>query len=125
MFDYESPIKQFETEMKMEYENGVIRAVQNVGFHVDKEELAKALVYDRGQYEKGYEDGLNADKWIPCSERLPKKNERILCFHSGGFIDCGDFISNTFCCDMDEYLVKKDEIIAWQPLPQPYKKMED
>ena len=24
---------------------------------IDKEELAKALQYDRGQYDKGYEDG--------------------------------------------------------------------
>lgn len=58
MFDYQSPITQIVSDMQMEYENGVLKAVQNVGFHVDKEELAKALVYDRGQYEKGYEDGF-------------------------------------------------------------------
>jgi hypothetical protein len=26
---------------------------------VDKEELAKALAYDRGQYDKGYKDGYD------------------------------------------------------------------
>lgn len=54
---YESPITQMLDEMKMHYEDGVYKAVQNVGFHVDKEELAKALQYDRGQYNKGYKDG--------------------------------------------------------------------
>jgi hypothetical protein len=57
MFDYISPITQYISDMQMEYENGVLKAVHNVGFHVDKEELAKALAYDRGQYDKGYEDG--------------------------------------------------------------------
>lgn len=60
--------------------------------------------------------------WIPCSERLPKNHERILCMHSSGFIDCGDFICESWCCDMDEYSIKKDEVIAWQPLPAPYQK---
>ena len=55
----------------------IYRKVLNVGVDVSKEELAKALRYDREQYEKGYADGLkNADivhgKWIyKCSsERL-------------------------------------------------------
>ena len=64
------------------------------------------------------------NKWIPCSERLPKNHERILCLHSSGFIDCGDFICESWCCDMDEYSIKKDKVIAWQPLPAPYQKGE-
>ena len=58
MFDYVSPIKQIVSEMQMEYENGVLKAVQQYGFHVNKEELTKALLYDREQYDKGYEDGV-------------------------------------------------------------------
>lgn len=56
---YKSPIEEFLTDMRVEHENGVLRAVQNVGFYVDKYELTKALAYDRGQYDKGYEDGVN------------------------------------------------------------------
>lgn len=54
MFDYRSPITQFCNTMQTEYENGVLKVVQQYGFDVDKEELTKALAYDRGQYDKGY-----------------------------------------------------------------------
>lgn len=40
-----------------EIENMIFSAVLKVGITVDKEELIKALRYDRGQYEKGYVDG--------------------------------------------------------------------
>lgn len=55
MFD--SPIKIITDRMRTEFEGQVLRAVQNVGVIVDKEELIKALQYDREQYEKGYFDG--------------------------------------------------------------------
>ena len=35
-----------------------LEAVQRVGVTVDKEELIKALRYDRRQYENGYRDAL-------------------------------------------------------------------
>lgn len=54
---YESPIIQMSDEMKIHYENGVYKAVQHFGFDVNKEELLKALQYDREQYTKGYKDG--------------------------------------------------------------------
>lgn len=37
-------------------DNMVYEEVTQIGVHVDKEELLKALQYDRGQYEKGYDD---------------------------------------------------------------------
>lgn len=42
-----------------EVDNLVLESCVKVGCHVDKDELEKALRYDRGQYEKGYEDGKN------------------------------------------------------------------
>ena len=54
---WESPIKQITTEMQFMYENECMKVVQGFGFDVDKEELIKALQYDRKQYEKGYADG--------------------------------------------------------------------
>ena len=41
-----------------EIENMICSAVLKVGITVDKEELIKALRYDRGQYDKGYQDGI-------------------------------------------------------------------
>lgn len=53
---WESPIKAYMGELQVTIENGIYRAVQQCGFDVDKEELLKALQYDRQQYEKGYAD---------------------------------------------------------------------
>lgn len=40
-----------------EVDNLVLESCVKVGCHVDKDELEKALRYDRDQYVKGYEDG--------------------------------------------------------------------
>jgi hypothetical protein len=56
---YQSPIQQYVSDMTMKMENDVCTAVQKVGIHVDKEELIKALRYDRQQYDKGYADGYS------------------------------------------------------------------
>lgn len=51
---YEPPIVM---KIKSEMDTRLFRAVVEAGVTIDKEELIKALAYDRGQYEKGYEDG--------------------------------------------------------------------
>ena len=60
---YKSPIEtiygELQTQMVQENENMVMKAIRKVGINVDKEELIKALQYDRNQYTKGYEDGKN------------------------------------------------------------------
>lgn len=60
---YKSPIEkiysELQTQIVQEDENTVMKAVRNVGLSVDKEELIRALQYDRNQYAKGYEDGKN------------------------------------------------------------------
>ena len=55
---WESPINVIQSELMMRYEDGVMKAVRNVGFDVSKEELVKALQYDREQYDKGYKDAI-------------------------------------------------------------------
>ena len=60
---YESPISVWWSDTKIEqlrdeYDNLIVRAVKNVCPNVDKDELIKALQYDRGQYEKGFADGI-------------------------------------------------------------------
>ena len=115
---YKSPIEIFYGEMETYLEGEILKATQKVGVYVDKKELLQALKFDREQYDKGYEDGLNADKWIPCSERLPEE--------SGNYIVCGKYVTwvaNWFC-DTWWDIEKKcrwTNVIAWQPLPKPYK----
>lgn len=58
---YESPISVFKsahTEFIIDIENNVYKAIEQIGIDVDKDELIKALAYDRQQYEKGYRDGV-------------------------------------------------------------------
>lgn len=44
--------------LKIQY----LKLYKKVDINVDKEELLKALIYDRGQYDKGYEDAMNEVK---------------------------------------------------------------
>ena len=59
---YESPIELITdnvlTQIRNAQEDYVYKVVQNMGVNVNKEELLKALAYDRQQYQKGYEDGV-------------------------------------------------------------------
>ena len=54
---YESPVHLIMSQMNTAFEGEVMKAVQKFCVDVDKEELMKALQYDRGQYGKGYKDG--------------------------------------------------------------------
>ena len=56
---YESPINIIYGEINSKLENEVLTAIQNIGIDVNKEELIRALQYDREQYQKGYENGFN------------------------------------------------------------------
>lgn len=54
---YISPISMIVEDTMGKIEESVWKAVVKLGFDIDKEELRKALAYDRDQYRKGYEDG--------------------------------------------------------------------
>ena len=54
-------------------EDAILPEIYEMGVSVDKEELIKALKYDRNQYERGYRGGLAEHRWIPVNERLPEK----------------------------------------------------
>lgn len=55
---YESPITIIQKQLDTYVENEVLKVAQGISVYVDKEELTKALKYDRDQYNKGYEDGI-------------------------------------------------------------------
>ena len=54
--NYQSPIELIMEQINLSLEGEICKAVQKVGINVDKDELTKALQYDRGQYQKGYND---------------------------------------------------------------------
>ena len=55
---YEPPVEVFYNQMRTEVDNHIYKAILDVGVDVDKEELIRAMQYDRGQYDKGYNDGI-------------------------------------------------------------------
>lgn len=67
---YESPIKIFSdnlyTSLNTQLEDEIMKAVWKVGVMVDRDELIRALRYDRDQYEKGYEDALRELREKTC-----------------------------------------------------------
>lgn len=68
---YESPIKILESEIVAQWEGNILKAVKNVGIDVDKEELLRALEYDRDQYMIGFLDGR--DQIVHCEHCIIKK----------------------------------------------------
>ena len=83
---YESPIDLTLTPMQIrteeirsgidgQIEKEIIAAVRGVHIDVDREELIKALNYNRRQYEKGYADAkVDVLEWL---QRYYKKSTRL------------------------------------------------
>lgn len=53
---YESPIKVIQGELETQLEGEILKAVRRVDVTVDRDELIRALRYDREQYQKGFAD---------------------------------------------------------------------
>lgn len=126
---YKSPISIYETAMQtiIEHrENAIFAKVQDAfDVKVDKEELLKALRYDRNQYEAGYRDG-KADatpKWIPVSERLPEPWKWVLCYCRAGIIEMlrYDHLMDEWGASTLSRVYMKDYVTHWMPLPEPPK----
>ena len=57
---YKSPVEVVYNNISEEIGDGVYRAVCQYGVIVDKDELIKALRYDRDQYDNGYSDAIKS-----------------------------------------------------------------
>ena len=53
---YTSPVNIISQGVRVKMENDIFEAIQSYGIDVDKDELIKALQYDRDQYRKGFAD---------------------------------------------------------------------
>lgn len=73
---YESPINMMLGQIQTEFDDYLVgRVSQTVGLEVDKQELIKALQYDRDQYNKGYSDGQADAK--ECKELLKELYQTV------------------------------------------------
>jgi hypothetical protein len=88
----------------------------------------KAVIKDKNLLSEAmeklarYEDAEEKDRlgqWIPCSERLPEDNtDVIVCFYSGTVTEMR-YWGNGIFQGIYEHTTKV--IVAWMPLPEPYK----
>ena len=64
--------------------------------------------------------------WIPCSERLPEDGQDVIGCDKTGFITRYKFDADDPLCWIDDHeeFFMGSEIIAWMPLPEPYRKDE-
>ena len=106
-------ITQILGQMHTEYENGVMRAVQSVGFDVDKDRLEKALKDASAFYMEGFNDAmLNKSEWISIKERLPEEETLVLAYINGLYGSYCDVVRwDRFC----------RHVTHWMPIPEPPK----
>ena len=77
---YRSPIELIYQGVEMKIEKGILKAVHKQDINVDREELIKALEYDRGQYEKGYSDALiSIVRCKDCKHRYYNEYTEMYC----------------------------------------------
>ena len=98
-------LEQYKTEMenKTQYKHGL------PGSALD---IVNTLLNDLEQDEK--ENG-----WILCSERLPENGTNVIASFSSGTVTELRYVANGIFHGIYEYSTKV--IVAWRPLPEPYK----
>ena len=71
-----------------------------------------------------------SEDWIPCSERLPKRDELVLVtykttdrIHLCRYIDDGS--ENPWWSYIDDCCAWNNVVLAWMPLPEAYKGGDD
>ena len=100
---YDSPIDLFISGIQEKFENGIVEALQRFDIDVNREELLRALKYDRDQYHKGFSDGrmsgrVERDEEIvrckECKHRDPEdKRCDCGCWHNPFTTNDNDFCS--------------------------------
>ena len=93
---YESPIEVIQGELETQLEGEILKAVHRVGVTVDRDELIRALRYDREQYQKGFDDAREDAVVVTRCKNCKHSWEDIggLCCSHGACVDLtvpGDF----------------------------------
>ena len=65
------------------------------------------------------ENAVEESRWIPCSERLPENAMNVIAQFSSGTVTELRYAGNGIFEGIYDYSTKV--IIAWMPLPEPYK----
>ncbi len=105
---YSSPINRVLDDIRYQIvqqgENQIMEAVQKCNIIVDKDELVKALRYDRDQYDKGYKDAINDLPIIKAAQSISKErypDENTL-------LEFKDIFKKELCRQLAEYLFENN-----------------
>lgn len=63
-------------------------------------------------------------EWIPCSERLPDMNKKVLCACIANIYEVLELRAIGWFYD-NAHIYMKGFVLAWMPLPEPYKEEGD
>lgn len=68
-------------------------------------------------------------RWIPVTERLPDMRQIVLITNGKGNVRCGQYRGIDFVINGRQRWQWKgntsEQVVAWQPLPEPYKEGEE
>lgn len=67
----------------------------------------------------------SATQWTPVEERLPEDDETVLCTLSWGGVQAFKFMGKRWYGFGFTQPVRRDYVLAWMPLPEPYKGGEE
>lgn len=121
MNNYKSPSNVVSSELRAEVENNIYKSMTNIGI-IDKDELIKALIYDRNQCEKRISDAT--PKWISVEEKLPKAEEKVIVTIKDDSADSPIYYTSVGWYYKGIWVVENEvshQVTAWMPRPEPYK----
>lgn len=90
--------------------DAVVKAIAKAGIQINQEELLKALQYDRGQYQKGYDAGF-ADGFcetlhiVRCMDCVYRQgNENPMCMvHTEPYSNARGYKGEAVCVEMTDF----------------------
>ena len=94
------------------------------------EKLYKVQMNSKGMpnFSTAVEVADRPQEWIPCSERLPDDDDRVLTYDTDGDINIMWFDGRDEDGKdvwKDDYSIEWCDIVAWQPLPEPWEGADD
>lgn len=127
MLDLESTIKHCE-EMAEKNEE-MCRVEELMGLGLQNTEMVKCARTHKqlAEWLTELKRLREQTRWIPCSERLPEENEYVgdVCKYYLIQDEYGDMyvahLSSVGWIPINSLKAISDEVIAWRPLPKPYK----
>ena len=100
---------------------------------IELDNVAEKIIANGKPYEE-----IPTGDWIPVSERLPKEEDYHKCYGlpdgcvlwqlDNGIIGFGWYYESTKAwSDTNDHKIEENgrRVIAWQPLPEPYKETEE